>query len=76
MLILSRKSGERIRIAEDVEIVVQSIQGSRVLIGIDAPRTTRVLRGELQPDRPAAANRQIHAVDDDQCPHFIPHLPR
>lgn len=29
MLILSRKSGERIRIAEDVEIVVQSIQGSR-----------------------------------------------
>lgn len=76
MLILSRKSGERIRIAEDVEIVVQSIRGSRVLIGIDAPRTTRVLRGELQPDCPAAANRRIRAIDDDECPQLIPHLPR
>jgi carbon storage regulator len=76
MLILSRKSGERIRIAEDVEIVVQSIQGSRVLIGIDAPRTTQVVRGELQPDRPAAANRQIHVIDDDECQHFTTYLPR
>lgn len=76
MLILSRKSGERIRIAEDVEIVVQSIQGSRVVIGIDAPRTTRVLRGELESDRPAASNLQINSIDDDDCPHSLPHLPR
>lgn len=76
MLILLRKSGERIRIAENVEIVVQSIRGSRVLIGIDAPRTTPVVRGELQPDRPAAANRQIHVTDDDDCLHCIRHLPR
>jgi carbon storage regulator len=55
MLILTRKIGERIRIAGDIEIVVLDIQGERVKIGIEAPRTTRVLRAELTADRVARA---------------------
>jgi carbon storage regulator len=48
MLVLSRKVGERIRIAGDIVIVVTAIQGDRIKIGIEAPRSVRVLRGELR----------------------------
>ncbi len=47
MLMLSRKVGEKIRIADDITLVVTSIQGDRVKIGIDAPMSISVLRGEL-----------------------------
>ena len=48
MLVLSRKVGERIRIAGDIEVVVTAIQGDRIKIGIEAPKSVRVLRGELR----------------------------
>lgn len=50
MLVLSRKVGERILIGTDVEIVLVSIEGPRVKVGVSAPRCLKVLRGELQPD--------------------------
>jgi carbon storage regulator len=55
MLILSRKIGEQIRIASDIVVVVKAIQGDRIKIGIEAPKTIRVLRGELQACAPPAA---------------------
>jgi carbon storage regulator len=55
MLVLSRKVGERIRIADDIEVVVTAIQGDRIKIGIEAPKTVQVLRGELQVCAPPAA---------------------
>jgi len=54
MLVLSRKVGERIRIADDIEVVVMAIQGDRIKIGIEAPKTIRVLRGELPVGAPPA----------------------
>ena len=48
MLVLSRKVGERIRIAGDIVVVVTAIQGDRIKIGIEAPKSVRVLRGELR----------------------------
>ena len=53
MLVLSRKVGERIRIAEDIVVVVTAIQGDRIKIGIEAPKSVRVLRGERREIRPA-----------------------
>lgn len=50
MLVLSRKIGERIRIAGDIEVIVRSIQGDRIKIGIEAPRDVNVRRGELAKD--------------------------
>ena len=55
MLILSRKAGERIRIGEGIEVIVQRVSGDRVTLGLAAPREVKILRGELMP----SANHQI-----------------
>lgn len=47
MLVLSRKEGERIMVGDDVVLTVNRISGNRVAIGIEAPRSTSILRGEL-----------------------------
>jgi len=54
MLILTRKVGERIRIAGDIELVIMAIKGDRIKIGIEAPKKTQVLRAELASHPPAA----------------------
>lgn len=47
MLVLTRKLGESINIGSNITIrVIKTAQGS-VKIGIDAPSSVRVLRGEL-----------------------------
>lgn len=48
MLVLSRKVGETIWIGEDVEIVISEVKGEQVKIGIRAPRSVEVIRGELR----------------------------
>jgi len=50
MLVLSRKSGERIRIGEDVAITVVRIGPNTVRLGIEAPRDLSILREELCED--------------------------
>lgn len=52
MLILSRKSGEGIRIGEDVVIHILKSVGGAIKVGIDAPRSVRVVRDELPTHRP------------------------
>lgn len=55
MLVLSRRSGEQLRIGDDVVVEVLEISGGRVRLGITAPRDTAVLRDELidePPERP------------------------
>ena len=48
MLVLSRKSTERIQIGDNVVVTVLDIRGSIVRIGIDAPKEVHVLRSELK----------------------------
>ncbi len=47
MLVLSRKTGERILIGDDVAITVVRIGPNSVRVGIEAPRTTNIVREEL-----------------------------
>lgn len=47
MLVLTRKQGETIQIGDSIVIKVISTSRGKVKIGIDAPGTVRVLRGEL-----------------------------
>ena len=47
MLILTRKSGETIRIGDDISISVIEIRGNQVRLGITAPRDVTVHRQEV-----------------------------
>ena len=47
MLVLSRKSGERILIGDKVTITVVRIGPNTVRLGIDAPREMNIVREEL-----------------------------
>lgn len=47
MLILSRKANETINIGNDIEIRILEVKGDTVRIGIEAPKTVDILRGEL-----------------------------
>ena len=47
MLILTRKSGETIRIGDSIAISVVEIRGNQVRLGITAPRNVSVHRQEV-----------------------------
>jgi carbon storage regulator len=47
MLVLTRKTGERIHIGLDIAITIVQVHGNRVRIGIEAPQGVSVVRGEL-----------------------------
>lgn len=50
MLVLSRKAGETIWIGEEVEIVITEVKGDQVKVGIRAPKSIDIVRGELRQD--------------------------
>ena len=47
MLILTRKSGEGIKIGDDIRVVILETKGNQVRIGIEAPKGTKVYRDEV-----------------------------
>ncbi len=47
MLVLSRKTGEQIRIGQDIVLTVVAVKGKRVRIGIEAPSRCSILREEV-----------------------------
>ena len=47
MLVMSRKVGERIVIADNIVVTVLESQQGRIRIGVDAPRTVAVHRQEV-----------------------------
>lgn len=48
MLLLTRKAGDQIQIGSDIVVKVLEIQGGRVQLGIDAPKSVKIA------DAPAA----------------------
>jgi carbon storage regulator CsrA len=44
MLMLKRKPNERITIGQDVEVIVLSVEGNAVVLGVEAPREVAVRR--------------------------------
>jgi len=57
MLVLTRKVGEKIIIADDIEVVVLSINQNSIRLGIVAPATVRVDRQEIHRRRLRMAGR-------------------
>lgn len=52
MLVLSRRNNESLKIGDNIEVVVQRISGNRVVLGIKAPRETRIMRTEVEDAAP------------------------
>jgi len=47
MLVLSRRIGEQIVIADEIRVTIVAVNGHRVRLGITAPRAVQVARQEL-----------------------------
>jgi carbon storage regulator len=47
MLVLTRKSGEAVRVGDDIRIVVVEVKDGSVKLGIEAPRSRSVHREEV-----------------------------
>lgn len=54
MLVLTRKNGESVRIADNIEVVVLEVKHGKVRLGFRCPDDVSVLRQEVY-DRDAAA---------------------
>ncbi|QNK87249.1 carbon storage regulator CsrA [Sporosarcina sp. resist] len=63
MLVLSRKTNETIKIGDDIEIRILEVKGDTVRIGIEAPKSIDILRGELVLSI-SESNTEATALDD------------
>ena len=63
MLVLTRKKNETIQIGGNVVIKVIATGRGKVKIGIDAPASVRVRRGELPPEK------ESESPGDEDEPH-------
>jgi carbon storage regulator CsrA len=78
MLVLSRKIGERIHIGDNITIEIRRVAGNRVTLALEAPRTVRILRGELEkaarefrePETGEATQTATFEVDAEQLKTF------
>ena len=60
MLVLSRKTGEKIRIGDNVTVTIVRIGPNNVRLGIDAPRDLNIVREELVLERARAQSITGH----------------
>jgi len=61
MLVLSRKTGQRIRIGKNIWITLVLAKDGKARIGVEAPREIEVVREEIDDSPP-------EEVEDDPCP--------
>lgn len=47
MLILSRKTNQKICVGDSIELTVIEVRGDQVKLGVEAPRTVKVFRKEI-----------------------------
>ncbi len=64
MLVISRKEGESVKLADNIEIIVVSIDGQRVRLGIKAPKDVKILRAELDPTTIQANHKSAINLED------------
>ena len=47
MLVISRRPGESFLIGDNLTITILEVSGDRVKVGIDAPKSVRIIRSEV-----------------------------
>lgn len=57
MLVLTRKEGEKIHIGKEIVLTVLEVKGNRIRLGVDAPASQSVLRGELVVEAAASSDK-------------------
>jgi carbon storage regulator len=62
LLVVTRRTGERIMIGSDVRLTILAVQGQQVRIGIDAPRDVAVHREEIYQKIKAERGRMPEGV--------------
>lgn len=67
MLVLSRKTGEQIRIGKDIVVTVLVVAGGRVRLGISAPSEVRVVRSEIADPSANLADEGLIGQRSDGC---------
>jgi carbon storage regulator len=76
VLVLSRRAGESVVIADDVVVTVLEVRGDVIRLGIDAPRHVRVHREEVyrevQKANQAAAAASAEELDLDALRSALP----
>jgi len=65
MLVLSRKLQQEILIGDNVKVTVLKVKGNTVRLGIEAPRSVRVVRAELPPIEETTAEVTVVFADQD-----------
>lgn len=64
MLILSRKTNQKILIGKDIELTIIEVRGEQVKIGIKAPQEVEVFRQELYKE--IQAENKIATISSSQ----------
>ena len=67
MLIITRRSGEKIMLGDDIVVHVMEIVGNSVRVGIQAPRSVPVYREEIW-----NAVREENRAAADSAPNDLP----
>lgn len=70
MLILTRRTGEAIRIGDKIRIVVVQAEAGKIRLGIEGPRELPILREELY-TLIREGNQQANAPTDLVLEHWL-----
>ncbi len=47
MLVISRQPGDSFLIGEEIKVTILEVNGDKIKIGIDAPKSVRIMRSEV-----------------------------
>lgn len=70
MLVLSRKLNQEILLGDDIKITVLKVKGNTVRLGIEAPRSVHVIRGELADEAGEAQSSTETRVEEPTMAEF------
>lgn len=47
MLVITRQPGDSFTIGDDIKVIILEVNGDKIKVGIEAPRSVRIMRSEV-----------------------------